>query len=92
MVHVGANVGEELGVYLFLSFERILMVEANPAAIPALVRNLAALNALPARIGGAIGFPAGVTAAVIHFCRIWIARLRQERNTSAGYQGPPLSG
>ena len=49
MVHVGANVGEELGVYLLLGFADVLMIEANPAAIPALTRNVAAINGVAAR-------------------------------------------
>jgi FkbM family methyltransferase len=62
VVHVGANIGEELGVYLLLGFSRVLMIEANPAAMPALKRNVAALNALAARVDGVTGLAAGFMA------------------------------
>lgn len=66
VVHVGANVGEELAAYLFLGFTKILLIEANPAAIPALSRNIDAFNALAARCDRITGTVPPARAESIH--------------------------
>lgn len=66
VIHVGASVGEELGAYLVLGFARMLMIEANPAAIPALRRNVAAINAVAARFDERMGLAPPAYAQAIH--------------------------
>jgi len=66
VIHVGASVGEELGVYLLLGFSRALMIEANPDVIPALERNVAALNALATRFDEPMGLAPPARAQAVH--------------------------
>lgn len=56
IIHVGANVGEELGLYLLLGIPRMLFIEANSAAIPELLGNVAALNKLALHSEKSLGF------------------------------------
>lgn len=66
VVHLGANVGEELGVYLLLGFADVLMIEANPAAIPALTRNVAAINGVAARFDEPMRLAPASRARALH--------------------------
>lgn len=66
VVHVGANIGEELGAYLLLGFARALMIEANPEVIPALERNVAAINALATRFDAPMGLAPPPRAQAMH--------------------------
>lgn len=67
VIHVGASVGEELAAYLLLGFSRTLMIEANPAAIPALEQNVAAVNRIAGRFDERMGLAsAPARASAVH--------------------------